>query len=123
MTCVHVGAFPPTHNWAKILENCQAKKRPRLIQTRLGISHAWALLSTRLVTNESRCLSLTICLLARYWQVKGTNSFVRSTIIQVFQLLVATNLSNQLTACQVLVSQRHSFVRNGKSPPMAKKTV
>jgi hypothetical protein len=31
VTCVHVGAFPPTHNWAKILENCQAKKRPRLI--------------------------------------------------------------------------------------------
>jgi hypothetical protein len=32
VTCVHVGVFPPTHNWAKILENCQAKKRPRLIQ-------------------------------------------------------------------------------------------
>jgi polysaccharide deacetylase 2 family uncharacterized protein YibQ len=31
VTCVHVGVFPPTHNWAKILENCQAKKRPRLI--------------------------------------------------------------------------------------------
>jgi hypothetical protein len=26
VTCVHVGVFPPTHNWAKILENCQAKK-------------------------------------------------------------------------------------------------
>ena len=33
VTCVHVGVFPPTHNWAKILENCQAKKRPRLIQS------------------------------------------------------------------------------------------
>jgi hypothetical protein len=32
VTCVHVGVFPPTHNWAKNLENCQAKKRPRLIQ-------------------------------------------------------------------------------------------
>jgi hypothetical protein len=32
VTCVHVGVLPPTHNWAKILENCQAKKRPRLIQ-------------------------------------------------------------------------------------------
>jgi hypothetical protein len=35
VTCVHVGVFPPTHNWAKILENCQAKKRPRLIQSLL----------------------------------------------------------------------------------------
>jgi hypothetical protein len=32
VTCVHVGVFPPTHKWAKNLQNCQAKKRPRLIQ-------------------------------------------------------------------------------------------
>jgi hypothetical protein len=43
VTCVHVGAFPPTHNWAKILENCQAKKRPRLIQWRLFCSTSFQL--------------------------------------------------------------------------------
>jgi hypothetical protein len=43
VTCVHVGVFPPTHNWAKILENCQAKKRPRLIQKYISMyTVGWA---------------------------------------------------------------------------------
>jgi hypothetical protein len=41
VTCVHVGVLPPTHNWAKILENCQAKKRPRLIHFLFEILRSW----------------------------------------------------------------------------------